>query len=72
MRTDDIQVSTIYTFSMSKVVFIQLVGVEKAISMNADKVERTEPPQAKLLIKAGDKQIGKFRIDQVAGWWIQD
>jgi hypothetical protein len=64
----------VYTFGMIKFVYIQVQGVEKAIRIPADKVEKyAEKGTVDLLIvKRGDTSVGEFKASAVLGWWFAE
>jgi hypothetical protein len=61
---------------MSKVVNIQIRGIEKAIQITGDKVELQKDSDSsrtgarKLIITNGGQPVGEFNGDNVDGWWI--
>jgi cytochrome c1 len=76
-RASTVIVSQLYTFEMARIVFIQVKGIEKAIAIEADKVEvqrgdgTLENPS---LIKISNKgqPVGEFIHHNVDGWWLTD
>ncbi len=74
-------VSTVYTFAMAKLVSVQVRGVEKAIQIDSDKVERqsiydgTGAPifgSYKLVLSKNGTPVGEFNSSIVDGWWYQE
>jgi len=64
---------------MPKYVNIQVRGVDKAVRIEADKVERSNiagtvagSSSYALTIKLKDTQVGEFNGNDVAGWWFED
>jgi len=61
---------------MPKYVYVQVKGVEKAIMVKADKVERQTTTgttvQSILSISLRGQLVGEFSADSVFGWWMQD
>lgn len=75
MISGSIQISKLYTFAMTKYVYVQVRGVEKPAKIEADSAEEVGELGTReftLSIKAGEKEIGKFRGNEISGWWIQD
>lgn len=72
----DFTYSTSYNLGMAKHVYIQIKGVEKAIKLKADKVERQTTTgtivKSILSVSLGEQQVGEFSSDSVDGWWVQD
>ena len=64
-------VALIYEVDM-KFLKVQLHNVPNVVTVRASKVE-DDKPSGQLLAKndAGDI-VGKFPINNVAGWWIED
>jgi hypothetical protein len=58
---------------MIKFVYIQVQGVEKAIRIPADKVEKQgERETTVLVVKRGDTPVGEFKASAVLGWWFAE
>ena len=73
--TNEIKVSTVYTFAMTMYVYFQIHGVEKTVRILTDKVEETGTKGTGdfiLLLHKGNQQVGKLNGNLVDGWWIQE
>ena len=71
----NVRVFTVYNLDMAKAVYIQVRGVDKAVQVQADKVEESGmigTSAYALLISLKGTQVGKFNGNMVDGWWIQD
>ena len=62
-------VTTVYALSMPKFVRIQIQGVQQALKIHADKVERDGEH---LNVTRDGQQVGRFSNTLVQGWWIED
>jgi hypothetical protein len=81
MNANSVTISTVYTFAMAKVVSIQIRGVEKAVRIEADKVDRQNAKDIngapildsyRLLLSKEGTQVGEFNSSIVDGWWYED
>jgi len=60
---------------MSKFVYVQFEGVEKALRIGADDVEECGHighTGYALSLKRDGVPVGKLKADSVVGWWIED
>ncbi len=64
-------VSEVYTFAMTKHVYLQFTGIEKPARIDADKVEEDHNGKT-VIVKKGETTVGKFKGETIAGWWIED
>jgi hypothetical protein len=75
MNPESITVSTVYTFAMTKYVYVQVKGVEKPVKIEADKMEESGlkgTNDHRFSLKLKDVQVGQFTGHAGDGWWIQD
>jgi hypothetical protein len=76
LRYAKVAFAIVYTLAMSKIIRVQVHGVETALSISADEVKEemtpsgTEPIRLKLTL-AG-KPVGEFKTAIVDGWWIEE
>jgi len=71
-----IQVSTVYSLSMPKYVYVQLGAAGSAhipapLRIRADKLERDERTN-RVVLKLGNESVGEISGAVVLGWWVQD
>ncbi len=64
-------VGEVYTFAMTKRVYLQFDGIEKPARIDADKVEEEHNGKT-VIVKKGEVTVGKFKGDNITGWWIED
>jgi hypothetical protein len=60
---------------MPRVVYVQTVGNERPARVLADSVEErtsSAQPESMLVLKQGDLEVGRFKLDKVIGWWFHD
>jgi len=70
-----VTVSTVYTFGMTKFVYVQIKGAKEPARIKAEtfeKIEGTGGGLNRLILKDGKAVIAEFDGSQVQGWWIQD
>jgi hypothetical protein len=54
-----------------KTLFVVVKGSEKPVSLSADKVEQNEV-SGELVASRGAQVIGRFQLQEVAGWWLDE
>jgi hypothetical protein len=64
-------VYTVYDLGMAKHVYVQIRGVEKAVYIEADKVQVDKGSGITILTR-GSEQVAEFERGAVVGWWIQE
>ena len=67
---------------MEQKIYIQLKGLDKQIQVEADKITRQAVSDGaglpldrgiqQFLLTKGDKIVGEFDTESVAGWWLGD
>lgn len=75
INPESITVSTVYTFAMSKYVYVQIKGVDTAAKIEADEMEESGVKGTNMhlfSLKLKNVQVGQFYGHAVDGWWIQD
>jgi hypothetical protein len=66
----------VYTFGMSKIIRVQIHGVDTPLSIRADEAKEEvtssgiEPTRLKFISEG--KTVGDFKVAVVDGWWIEE
>jgi hypothetical protein len=59
--THEVDMSTVY---------VQLKGLDHAIPVKGDKIDRDLTKQKLVVTDSQGRVIGEFSLDSVMGWWI--
>ncbi len=67
--------SEAYTLSMSKIIHVQIHGVDTPLAIRADKAEEeltAGSPPIRLKLSLKGTLVGEFKGEAVDGWWIEE